>query len=512
MTETQLQTLKQSLLATVNLLRNQMDADKYRDYILGLLFFKYLSENLAEKANQLLEGESVSFDQLDADHEDMAFIRETMTEDLGYFLQPDEHFGKYAERGSRGDFILEDLEKTLAKIERSGVGTVSEGALDNLFQSMVFTSADLGNDPDARNENVVAIVTHLNKIDFGLADANSDVLGDAYEFLIGDFAAGAGKRAGEFYSPQCAATILAKIVSTGKTRLRSVYDPTCGSGSLLLRTSKEVDQVGTFYGQEKKNVTYNLARMNMLLHGVSPQRFDIQCADTLEDPRHADESFEAIVANPPFSANWKAGQIFEKDDRFSPYGRLAPKGNADYAFISHILHHLDDNGTAAVIMPHGPLFRGAAEASIRKEILERNLLDAVIGLPANIFYGASIPTCIMVFKKCKSDEKVLFVDGSDLFEKAKSKNTMNDEHIEKIVAAYRDRQEVERFTHLAAPEEIRENDFNLNIPRYVDTFEPEPEVDLAAVTAELKEIEADMGEVDAKIRAFCEDLGLEAPV
>ena len=265
---------------------------------------------------------------------------------------------------------------------------------------------------------------------------------------------------------------MAKIVTIGRDRIKSVYDPTCGSGSLLLRVAKET-KVAQFYGQEQNRTTYNLARMNMILHDVHYLKFDIKQDDTLENPQHEGLSFDAIVANPPFSANWSANSLFLNDERFSAYGKLPPKSKADYAFVQHMIHHLDEQGTMALVLPHGALFRGAAEGHIRKFLIqEKNYLDAVIGLPANVFYGTGIPTCIMIFKKCREyDDNILFIDASQEFEKIKTQNHLTDEHVNKIVETYTKRETIDKFSYVADLEEIEENDYNLNIPRYVDTFE-----------------------------------------
>ena len=304
---------------------------------------------------------------------------------------------------------------------------------------------------------------------------------------------------------------MAKIVTTGKNRLKSVYDPTCGSGSLLLRVAREVKDVSNFYGQEMNRTTYNLARMNMILHGVHYRQFDIKQEDTLEHPQHLnDMPFEAIVANPPFSANWSANPLFLNDDRFSQYGKLAPSSKADFAFVQHMIYHLAENGTMAIVLPHGVLFRGAAELHIRKYLIEqKNYLDAVIGLPANIFYGTSIPTCILVFKKCKEDpEHILFIDASKEFEKVKNQNMLREEHINKIVETFRNRTVIEKYSHLATLQEVADNDYNLNIPRYVDTFEAEEEIDIQAVMQEIKSLEAKRAELDKEIDVYFKELGL----
>lgn len=517
MTEDQKKKLEQKLWGIANELRGRMDADEFRDYILGFIFYKYLSERLHIYADDILKNDGRTFKELDAsdpdDREILHAVEEACIEALGYFLKPEELFTAVAHKGSQpGNFILEDLTEILSNIQRSTMGTQSEEDFDNLFEDLDLTSTKLGRTNEARNTLISKVLVHLDGIDFQLESADSDVLGDAYEYLIGKFASGAGKKAGEFYTPQQVSTILSKIVTMGKTRLRSAYDPTCGSGSLLLRVAKEVKDVGDFYGQEMNRTTYNLARMNMILHGVHYRNFDIKQEDTLEHPQHAGMLFEAIVANPPFSAKWSANKIFESDDRFSEYGKLAPGSKADFAFVQHMLHHLDEDGTMAVVLPHGVLFRGGAEGVIREFLIKRNWLDAVIGLPANIFYGTTIPTCILVFRKCKETQDVLFIDASPCFQKGKNQNSLRDEDVDRIVSAYQSRAEEDRFSHRANPEEISENEFNLNMPRYVDTFEAETPVDLTAVISEIKGVDRKMARVDDQIRAFCGELGLEAPI
>ena len=518
MTEQQKKKLEQKLWDIANTLRGKMNADEFRDYILGFIFYKYLSERLYIYANSILTADGIDFaDVEEATDEGKAVLDAVAVaaiDELGYFLKPSELFSAIAKRGSKpGNFIIEDLARILNNIERSTMGAESEDDFDDLFSDMDLTSNKLGRSEEAKNTLIAKVLTHLDEIDFDLENADSDVLGDAYEYLIGQFASGAGKKAGEFYTPQEVSTILAKIVTTGKTRIKSVYDPTCGSGSLLLRVAKEVE-VGNFSGQEMNRTTYNLARMNMILHGVHYRNFDLRQEDTLEHPQHVDKRFEAVVANPPFSAKWSSNPLLLNDDRYSQYGRLAPASKADFAFIQHMLHQLDDNGTMAVILPHGALFRGAAEGHIREYIIkERNWLDAVIGLPANIFYGTSIPTCILVFKKCREyPEDILFVDASTCFEKAKNQNYLRTEDITNIVDTYRGRNVKDKFSHRAKLSEVEENDYNLNIPRYVDTFEAEEPIDLAEVAASLKANASGMADLDAQIASFCAELGIEAPL
>lgn len=529
MSEDQKKALEQQLWNIANTLRGKMNADEFRDYILGFIFYKYLSEKMELFANDILQQDNIKFRDISLKTKDkeafLEAIKEEALEKLGYFLKPEELFTEIAKRGmgnneeldqfdeSKTNFILDDLQSILINIQLSTMGTDSEEDFDNLFEDMDLSSTKLGKTPDARNAIIAKVLSHLDKIDFQLKNTELDVLGDAYEYLIGQFASGAGKKAGEFYTPQEVSKILAKIVTTGKQKLKSVYDPTCGSGSLLLRVAREVKDVSNFFGQEMNRTTYNLARMNMILHGVHYLKFDIKQEDTLENPQHIDQQFEAIVANPPFSANWSANPLFNNDDRFSQYGKLAPSSKADFAFVQHMIYHLADNGAMAIVLPHGALFRGGAEQHIRTYLIEnKNFLDAVIGLPANIFYGTSIPTCILVFKKCRENpEDVIFIDASNEFEKVKTQNILLEEHIAKIIATYRNRVEIDKYSKKATLKEIAQNDYNLNIPRYVDTFEAEEDIDIDAIAKEIKAMDETMKATDQTITAFCKELGIETP-
>jgi len=538
MSEEQRRQLQQQLWKIADDLRGKMNADEFRDYMLGFIFYKYLSEKIERFADEVLEADGVKFTSLREDDEEGALmieeVRKATVETLGYFLKPSELFNAIALKGSNllaanettnnanskdenGDnnnnFILADLTKILKNIEQSTLGTESADDFSNLFEDLDLTSSKLGATEKAKNDLVAKILSHLYKIDFRLDEANADVLGDAYEYLIGEFASGAGKKAGEFYTPQPVSTLLAKLVTSEKPNLKTVYDPTCGSGSLLLRVKREAVQVDKIYGQEMNRTTYNLARMNMILHDVHYADFDIKLEDTLEHPQHRDLRFEAIVANPPFSAKWSASQLFMSDDRFSVYGKLAPSSKADLAFVQHMIYQLADDGTMAVVLPHGVLFRGAAEGQIRQYLIEQmNCLDAVIGLPANIFYGTSIPTCVLVFKKCRrSPDDILFIDASQHFEKVKTQNVLRPEHIEKIVETYKARVNEDKYSYVTSIEQIRGNDFNLNIPRYVDTFEAEEAIDLNAIALQLRAIDQQSKVTDAKIASFCKELGIEPP-
>ncbi len=525
MSDDQKKQLEQQLWNIANTLRGKMGADEFRDYILGFIFYKYLSERMYLYANDILKEDGIKYGDIKENtpegEEYLEVIREESLLKLGYFLKPSELFSEIAKKGNsngkaenESTFILQDLTQILNHIEQSTMGTDSEDDFNKLFEDLDLTSSKLGKTESAKNELIAKVLGHLDKIDFKLADADSDVLGDAYEYLIGQFASGAGKKAGEFYTPQQISTVLARIVTMGKKKIKSVYDPTHGSGSLLLRIKKEVDEVSNFYGQELNRTTYNLARMNMILHGVHYCQFDLKQEDTLEHPQHLGMLFEAVVANPPFSAQWSASPLHMSDDRFSQYGKLAPASKADFAFVQHMIYHLADNGTMAVVLPHGTLFRGGAEQHIRKYLIEdRNYLDAVIGLPANIFYGTSIPTCILVFKKCReTPDNILFIDASQHFEKIKNQNFLQPQDIDKIVFTYRDRKTEDKYSYVAPISEVKKNDFNLNIPRYVVTLEAEQKIDLNFVNELLDRNHKLSIETDKKILTFCSELNIPAPI
>jgi type I restriction enzyme M protein len=504
--------LHKKLWAMANDLRGQMDANEFKDYILGLIFYRYLSEKVEARANELLLDDKISFADAWKNEEYREDLANYLIDELGYVVEPQylfSHFIEEIEKGTKGSFDVEMLQNGVKAIESSTLGTESQDDFQNLFDDMDLTSSRLGRTVKDRTSLISKVIVNIADIPFLQDDVEIDILGDAYEYMISQFAANAGKKAGEFYTPQQVSKILAKIVTAGKSEIRDVYDGACGSGSLLLRVGKET-KVHKYYGQEKVSTTYNLARMNMLLHDVPYQRFQIQNDDTLEEPQHIDHRFEAIVANPPYSAKWSADDKFKEDQRFSAYAKLAPKSKADFAFIQHFIHQLDENGTMAVVLPLGVLFRGAAEAEIRKYLIEeKNYLDTVIGLPANIFYGTSIPTCILVFKKCrKHDDNVLFIDASNEFVKGKNQNNLSDNHVGKIITTFLSRETIDKYSYSATLEEIKDNDFNLNIPRYVDTFEEEEPIDLQAVGQRLKEIDEEIAEVNHELENYFKELGV----
>lgn len=497
------------LWAIANDLRGNMEANEFKNYILGLIFYRYLSEKVENRVEDLLSEDEISYSEAWEDEEYREGLQEELVEQLGYLIEPKYLFSTLLQAIEENKFDIEMLQGAINDITESTIGYDSQEDFDHLFDDMDLGSTKLGKDVKSRSKLIAKVMANIAQIDFAHEDSEIDVLGDAYEYLISQFAANAGKKAGEFYTPQQVSKILAKIVTVGKNNLKNVYDPTCGSGSLLLRVAKEAN-VRKFYGQELTSTTYNLARMNMLLHDVNYTNFDIKNDNTLEHPQHIDMKFEAIVANPPYSANWSADAKFLDDERFSAYGKLAPKSKADFAFIQHMIYQLDDNGTMAVVLPHGVLFRGAAEGVIRKYLIEeRNVLDAVIGLPANIFYGTSIPTIILVFKKNRENkDNVLFIDASNEFEKGKNQNNLTDTNVEKIVDTFVKRETIDKYSYVASMEEIKENVYNLNIPRYVDTFEEEEPIDLAAVSERIADIDKEIAELDEELAVYLRELGL----
>lgn len=500
------------LWSIANDLRGNMDASEFKNYILGLIFYRYLSENLLDYVdNVLLKEDNMTYHKAWADSEYQKALKEDLLEDakVGYYINPENLYSSLIDKINTGVFDITLLAKAVNALSDSTLGSDSKDGFAGLFDDMDLNSTRLGKSESERTKLISKVMLKINDIDFQIHEAEIDILGDAYEYLIGQFAASAGKKAGEFYTPQQVSTIMAKIVTLNKTSLKSVYDPTCGSGSLLLRIGREA-RVARYYGQELNSTTYNLARMNMLLHGISFRNFDIKNDDTIEHPQHLDYKFEAVVANPPYSAKWSSDEAFMNDSRFNRYGRLAPKSKADYAFVQHMIYHLDDNGTMAVVLPHGVLFRGASEGVIRQYLIEeKNYLDAVIGLPANIFFGTSIPTCILVFKKCREDsEGILFIDASNEFEAGKNQNRLSDENIEKIVSAYAEKKDIDKYARLVPLEEVKENEYNLNIPRYIDTFEEEEPVDLEAVQKEMRQIDQELEKLDEEINKYLKELGV----
>lgn len=503
--------LQKRLWAVANDLRGNMDASEYRNYILGLIFYRFLSEKVENYANELLQDDDVDFADAEQDADLMQDLKDEVIDVLGFFIEPRYLFTTMVKKINAGDFDVEMLQNAINEVQNSTLGKESENDFKGLFEDLDLQSSRLGNTVAKRSELIAKVILSLSNIDFGEQDIKIDILGDAYEYLIGQFAASAGKKAGEFYTPQQVSKLLARIVTAGKDRLKTVYDPTMGSGSLLLQLGNYAT-IGNYYGQEINGTTYNLARMNLLMHEVSYNRFDLRQGDTLEEDHFDDLIFDAVVANPPYSAKWNPDDKLD-DERFRKYGKTAPKSKADFAFVEHMLYHLNNEGTMAVVLPHGVLFRGAAEGKIRQYMIEHdNVLDAVIGLPANLFYGTSIPTVVLVFKKGRERQDIFFIDASNDFEKGKNQNNLTDENVDKILETLEKREDVDKYAHGAEVAEIVENEYNLNIPRYVDTFEEEPPVDVDKLVKEMGEADAKINDLQSELSGMMADLVATDPV
>lgn len=509
--------LKQVLWDSANVMRQTMGAADYMDYALGLIFYKHLSDKTLETAAQALtdtgemeESEVATEEQRQAtyktyyddpdSHDDLL-----ASMDMDYTIKPDFTFTAFLKEIKDKTFQLEHLEQAFRDLEQSNAEL-----LGHLFDDVDLHSNKLGPTPQKQNDLFADVMQALAPLN--LDSPSGDVLGDAYEYLIGNFASDMGQKAGEFYTPQSVSTLLTHIVTSGYEDKKgfSAYDPAMGSGSLLLNVRKYIQSADSieYYGQEIKTSTYNLARMNMIIHGVSATNQHLHNADTLDKDWPTDEvtDFDAVMMNPPYSQKWSADKGFLNDPRFSDYGVLAPKSKADYAFLLHGLYHLKSTGTMGIVLPHGVLFRGAAEGKIRQKLLEKGYIYAVIGLPAGIFYSTGIPTIIMVLKKDRPGRDVLFIDGSKEFVKGKPQNTLTDANIERLYKAYKDRKDEEKFCHVATFEEIKDNDFNLNIPRYVDTFEPEPDVDLGELNEEMAETNEQIEANEKELLAMLKEL------
>lgn len=494
------------LWAMANKLRGTMDASEYKNYILPFMFYRYLSENQDDylKKNGLEEYYEVT------DPEEKEDYLQEISRGIGYAIAPEYTWEQLVTKIENHQIKASDFQDLFDSFNANAKrNPLAEDDFANVFSDINLGDTRLGSNTNERAKALNDIVLMIN--DFVFKDeAGHDILGDVYEYLIGQFAANAGKKGGEFYTPHEVSQVLAKIVTSDanvEDNQFRVYDPTMGSGSLLLTVKKELpdgDKSGSvdFYGQELNTTTYNLARMNLMMHGINYQNMNLRRADTLDaDWPFAEKEgmqiplkFDAVVANPPYSAKWDIKDVDrEKDTRFKGYG-VAPASKADYAFVLHGLYHLDKSGTMAIVLPHGVLFRGAAEGKIRKNIIDNNLLDAVIGMPANLFYGTSIPTTVLVFKgrEARKTKDILFIDASSEFVKGKNQNKLSDDNINKIIETYEKREDVEKYAHVATLEEIIENDYNLNIPRYVDTFEEEEVIPLSQVAQELSEVKAEI--------------------
>ncbi len=530
--------LGKTLWGIANELRGAMMADDFRDYMLSFLFWKYLSDNYLRAAKKELGSDypCVTEEELYSMHlstplqlwyrnnlDDAFLFEQQMRRKIHYVIAPDYLWQNIVELArTQNDNVLKALQSGFKYIENESF----ESSFKGLFSEINLDSDKLGKKYSERNALLTKVIMTLDR---GLSniETNGDTLGDAYEYLIGQFAAGSGQKAGEFYTPQMVSSILSKIVTLDcqdpkhgqKNRIDKVLDFACGSGSLLLNVRNEMKgkEIGKIYGQEKNITTYNLARMNMLLHGVKDTEFEIHHGDTLvndwdilnEENPAKKITFDAIVANPPFSLRWDPKEETAKDFRFNGFG-LAPKSAADFAFLLHGLNYLNENGTMAIILPHGVLFRGGKEEVIRKELIKKDYIDAIIGLPANLFYSTGIPVCIIVLKKCRKNDKILFINASseEHYEKGKRQNYLRPDDVTDIVDAYKSRQTTSRYSREVSLSEIKENGYNLNITRYVNLSKDEEKIDLAEVHKRLEEIEKDIIKARDEHNAFLSELGL----
>ena len=538
MSDTNQHKLGRILWDIANELRGSMMADDFRDYMLSFLFWKYLSDNYVKAAQKELgsdypETPKDIMEKLGVSNplqiwyyenpDDIFLFEKQMRRKVHYVIEPKYLWDNIVEMARvQSEDLLYTLQDGFKYIENDSF----ESSFKGLFSEVNLNSEKLGKNYVERNKLLARVIATISE---GLNEfsTKTDSLGDAYEYLIGRFAAGSGQKAGEFYTPQMISTILSKIVisdcqdpKTGnKSKINSVLDFACGSGSLLLNVRNQMgpNKIGKIYGQEKNITTYNLARMNMLLHGVKDTEFEIHHGDSLandwsilrEDNPAKKMTFDAVVANPPFSLRWDPTEETAKDFRFSRYG-LAPKSAADFAFLLHGFHYLSDEGTMAIILPHGVLFRGGKEYDIRKKLLEDDNIDAVIGLPANLFYSTGIPVCILVLKKCRKSDKILFINASseEHYQKDKRQNTLRDDDVRKIVETYQYRLEEPRYSRLVSMSEIRDNDFNLNITRYVNLSQEEKPIDINSVHDQLVEIEKSIQSAKAEHNKYLAELGL----
>lgn len=506
--------LHTKLFGAADHLRSKMDASEYKNYLLGLIFYKYLSDkflievvslsgaSLDEYANK--EEQVALYNSLTIDEEHKKALEAAIVDKLGYTIKVEFLFSELADKAKRNIFQLNDLKQAFQNLSSSFE------QFNGLFDDVDLSSRKLGADDQQRNITITEVMKQLNDID--VLEHNGDVIGDAYEYLISQFASDAGKKAGEFYTPHEVSVMMARIVALGQEekKLFSVYDATMGSGSLMLNVRKYINHPDTvkYHGQELNTTTFNLAKMNLILHGVESEDINIRNADTLNKDWPTEEPylFDSVLMNPPYSAKWSADDKFLDEPRFNRYGKLAPKSRADYAFLLHGFYHLKDTGTMAIVLPHGVLFRGAAEGIIREKLLRDGSIDAVIGMPANLFYGASIPTTVVILKKNRTNRDVLFIDASNEFVKNKNQNKLEDINIDKIVQTYQERASIENYSHVATFSEIEGNDFNLNIPRYVDTFEEEETVDLFKVGEEMKSLKKEKQDLKNELLRMMSEL------
>jgi len=490
--------LHRTIWNMANDLRGSVDGWDFKQYVLGMLFYRYISENITAYINAgEWEAGNTEFDYTKLSDEEAEQAREDLVKTKGFFILPSELFENVRASAKDDENLNETLERVFSNIEASAQGTESEDNFKGLFDDIDVNSNKLGNTVTKRNEKLVKLLNSVAEMKLGdYKDNTIDAFGDAYEFLMGMYASNAGKSGGEYFTPQEVSELLTRLALVGKTEVNKVYDPACGSGSLLLKSAKILGKENVrmgFFGQEINITTYNLCRINMFLHDIDYDKFDIALGDTLTDPQHwDDEPFEVIVSNPPYSIKWKGDSdpILINDPRFSPAGVLAPKSKADLAFIMHSLSWLATNGTAAIVCFPGVMYRGGTEKKIRQYLIDNNYIDCIIQLPDNLFYGTSIATCIMVLKKSKSENSTLFIDASKEFAKVTNNNKLTEENINTILKAFIDRKDKKHFAKLVPNSKIAEQDYNLSVSTYVEQEDIREKIDIVTLNAEIEKIVA----------------------
>ncbi len=510
--------LHRTIWNMANDLRGSVDGWDFKQYVLGMLFYRYISENITAYINKgEHEAGFEDFDYANLSDEEAESAREDLVKTKGFFILPSELFHNLKLRAKDDENLNETLETIFKNIENSALGTDSEDNFKGLFDDMDVNSNKLGNTVARRNDKLVKLINSVSEMKLGnYQDNKIDAFGDAYEFLMSMYASNAGKSGGEFFTPQEVSELLTRIALVGKSEVNKVYDPACGSGSLLLQSAKILgkDHVRQgFFGQEINLTTYNLCRINMFLHDVDFDKFDIAHGDTLTDPMHwDDEPFEVIVSNPPYSIKWEGdgNSLLINDPRFSPAGVLAPKSKADLAFIMHSLAWLATNGTASIVCFPGVMYRGGAEQKIRKYLIDNNYVDGIIQLPDNLFFGTSIATCIMVLKKSKAENSTFFVDASKEFVKVTNNNKLTDENIAKIVKVYENKEEIDYFSKLVPNAEIAEEDYNLSVSTYVEIEDTREKIDIKVLNKEIEEIVKRQHELRKAIDEIVAEIGVES--
>ena len=506
--------LHRTIWQIANDLRGSVDGWDFKSYVLGMLFYRFISENLTSYLNnEEKKAGNLEFDYSKINDSEAEFGREVTIKEKGFYILPSELFTNVCKNAKSDPNLNETLSKIFNNIENSAKGTDSEDDLKGLFDDIDVNSNKLGGTVQRRNELLVKIMSSINDLKLGEYHENTiDTFGDAYEFLMTMYASSAGKSGGEFFTPQEVSELLAEISVYGKTYVNKVYDPACGSGSLLLKFAKVLGKENVrqgFFGQEINITTYNLCRINMFLHNINYEKFDIAHGDTLTSPKHWDEEpFDAIVSNPPYSIKWEgdANPLLINDPRFSPAGVLAPKSKADLAFTMHMLSWLSTSGTAAIVEFPGVLYRGGAEQKIRKYLVDNNFIDAVIQLPPDLFFGTTIATCIIVLKKSKKDNSVIFIDASAEFVRGGNKNKLSETNRNKILNAYVERKDIDHFARLVTSKEISENEYNIAVSSYVEQENTAEEVDIEKLNAHIAEVVIRQNKLRTAIDAIVADL------